>query len=153
MQIIGYRVTSAVVAIVSSLFIASPASAATVAELAIKWGLIGTWALDCSVDADRGNGARLSYVARGGKVFHNRDFGDVKDSQEVTSVRINSDNTLELVVWYTALKQKRQVTMMKVDRDALRAVSNREIGTDNYTVHNSKFTANGRETPVQNRCP
>jgi hypothetical protein len=66
-------------ALVFSLALARDASAETVAQTASKWGLIGTWALDCSLPPDRGKGALLAYeVAPGGRVVHRRNFGDVR---------------------------------------------------------------------------
>src|SRR6187431_204849 len=55
------------------------AQAQSIAETLSRWGLLGTWALDCSKPASSSNG-NLSYATRrAGQVSHERDFGDRQD--------------------------------------------------------------------------
>src|SRR5262249_2985718 len=77
------------------------------AETATRWGLLGNWKLDCSTPTSSGNG-RLSYVVRGGKLFHDRDFGDRKDSSPVTLATSRPDGSIEVVINFPSLKQTRQ---------------------------------------------
>jgi hypothetical protein len=125
--------------------------AQTTAQTASKWGLLGNWKLDCSAPASSSNG-NLAYAVRGGKLFHDRDFGDRKDSSPVTLATKKPDGSLELVIHFVGLKQTRQFLLMKGSDGRLRALSNRNADTNEYTIVGGKFTANGDETPWQTRC-
>ena len=71
-------------AILFSLTLTLEVSAETVAQTARKWGLIGSWSLDCSLPPDRNKGTVLAYViAPDGRVLHRRNFGESTDESEV----------------------------------------------------------------------
>jgi hypothetical protein len=139
-------------AIVFFLSLSLGASAETVAETARKWGLIGPWAQDCSVPADRDKGTVLAYeVEPGGRVVHRRDFGDVKDENEVLSAEVSSNGILRLRVSFSRLKETREFAMIKLPDGTIRAMYNRNSKGE-YTIRDGKFTANGNPTPPQHRC-
>ncbi len=139
-------------ALVFFLALAPDASAETVAQTARKWGLIGPWALDCSIRPDRGKGALLTYeVKPGGRVVHRRNFGDVKDENEVLSAVVSDQGILHLRVSFTGLKETREYGMMKQPDGTLRAMYNRNA-KDEYTIKDGKFTANGNPSPSQHKC-
>jgi hypothetical protein len=139
-------------AIVFSLLLSLGAAAETVAETARKWGLIGPWAQDCSVPADRDKGTVLAYeVEPGGRVVHRRDFGDVKDENEVLSAEVSSNGILRLRVSFSKLKETREFGMIKLPDGTIRAMYNRNSKGE-YTIRDGKFTANGNPTPPQHRC-
>jgi hypothetical protein len=125
--------------------------AQTIAETAVRWGLLGTWRLDCSQPRSRSN-PDLMYVVRGGKLYHDREFGDSRDSSAVMSATVKRDKSLEVVVNFVSLKQTRQFSFMKGPDGRIRAVSNRNVDTNDYTVRDGKFTSNGNMTPWQTRC-
>ena len=125
--------------------------AQTIAETASNWGLIGTWRLNCGAPPSRSDG-ELKYVVRGGKLFHDREFGDARDSSQVTSATRKADGSLELTVKFDSLSQTRQFTFMKGSDGRIRAVSNRNVDTNEYTIRDGKFTANGNTPPWQTRC-
>ena len=129
----------------------SAACAETVAETAARWGLIGVWRLDCSVPLST-SAPRLMFVVKNGQLFHDRDFGDRQDSSQVQSVTIKPDGSLDLVVRFTVLSQTRQFAFIKGGPDRKRAWYNRNVDTDEYTVVDGKFTANGNPTPWQFHC-
>ena len=73
------------------------ASAEPVADTASKWGLIDTWREDCSLPPGRGRGAVFSYeIGPNGRVFLRRNFGDVKDENEVLAAHVSQRNMLNL---------------------------------------------------------
>jgi hypothetical protein len=139
-------------ALVFFLGLAPDASAETVAQTVRKWGLIGPWALDCSIPPDRGKGALLIYeVKPGGRVVHRRNFGDAKDENEVLSAVVSDNGILHLRVQFTRLKETREYGMIKQPGGTLRAMYNRNA-QDEYTVKDGKFTANGNQSPWQHKC-
>ena len=127
------------------------AAAQSVTDTVSRWGLIGTWALDCTKPASNSNGY-LTYVVRGAKVVHERDFGDRRDSNDVQQARTGVGGTLDLVVHFPGLNQTRKFTMLMASDRRIRALANsRTDGTDE-TIKDGKFTANGGVTPWQTRC-
>jgi hypothetical protein len=127
--------------------------AQTVAETASKWGLLGTWRLDCTKPASRSDGA-LQYVVRGGKLFHDREFGDARDSSSVILATTKADGSLEIVVSFVSFSppQTRQFAFTKGSDGRIRAISNRNVDTNEYSIRDGKFTANGNTPPWQTRC-
>jgi hypothetical protein len=117
-----------------------------------RWGLLGTWALDCSKPASSSNGY-LSYVAdSAGKVSHNRDFGDRRDVNAVEQARTGRGGALELTVNFPGLSQTRKyTTVMGVD-GRIRTMANSKADGTEPTIKGGKFTANGHDTPWQTRC-
>lgn len=134
------------------LTLAFDASAETVAQTASKWGLIGSWALDCSLPPDRGKGALLAYeVAPGGRVVHRRNFGDVKDENQVLGAVVSGNGMLNLRVSFPGLKETREYGMMKQPDGTIRAMYNRNA-KEEYTIKDGNFTANGNSSPAQHKC-
>src|SRR5207248_9635719 len=85
------------------LTLAPGASASTVTETAGRWGLIGSWSLDCSLAPDRDRGTILIYAtARGGRLMFRRDFGDEKDDNEVGGAKVSDDGLLNLRGYVTS---------------------------------------------------
>ncbi len=128
------------------------ARAATTAETLAQWGLLGTWALDCSQPASSSNGY-LTYRAAGtGKVFHTRDFGSRQDSNEVVEATIGRDGMLGLVIHFPALAQTRKFVLMKGPDGRVRAMSNSTVEGAEQTIRDGRFTFNNQPTPWQVRC-
>jgi hypothetical protein len=102
-------------AVLFSLTLTLAAPAETVAETARKWGLIGTWSLDCSLAPDRNRDTLLTYqVASGERVVHRRNFGDTSDESEVVTAVVSGDGMLNLRVFFPALKQTREYGVLAV---------------------------------------
>ena len=72
------------------------AQAQSIAETLSRWGLLGTWALDCSKPASSSNGYLSYAIRRAGQVSHERDFGDRQDVNEVQQARLVLGGALEL---------------------------------------------------------
>jgi hypothetical protein len=124
-----------------------------VVETASNWGLLGTWRLDCSKPASRSDGA-LQYVVRGGKLFHDREFGDARDSNVVVSATRKANGSLEIAVNFVSFSppQTRQFSFVKGSDGRIRAISNRNVDTNEYSIRDGKFTANGNAPPWQTHC-
>lgn len=132
--------------------LASTAGAATLAATVVEWGLIGSWAIDCSLPPDRGKGAVLTYETEpDGRVMYRRDFGDAKDESEVVSAAADSDGVLNVTVFFPSLHQARQFGLLLQKDGSLRAIYNRSERGD-YTIRDGKFVKTGQPTPAQHRC-
>ncbi len=129
----------------------SGAVAQSNADIAQGWGLLGTWRLDCGRPRSREN-PDLKYVVRGGKLFHDRDFGDATDSQPVIAATPRPDNALELVVRFNGFSQTRQFIFVHGDSGTLRTVYNRDVDSGSQSITDGKFTANGEPAPWQYHC-
>jgi len=137
--------------VLAGVLAAAGASADTIPDTASKWGLLGTWRVDCSKQASWSD-PDLRYVVRGDKLFHDREFGDRRDSNAVLSATITPDNAIELVIRFDMLSQTRQWTYVKQSDGRIQAVSNRNVDNNEYTVRDGKYLANGNATPLQSRC-
>jgi hypothetical protein len=135
----------------ASLALAHGAAAQSAADTLRTWGLLGTWALDCTKPASASNGY-LSYVASGTKVVHQRDFGDRRDNNDVQQARTGVGGTLDLVVHFPGLNQTRKYTMLMASDRRIRAMSNSRIDGTEQSIRDGKFIHNGALTPWQTRC-
>ena len=128
------------------------ASAATVAETASRWGLIGRWSIDCHVPPDHDRGAVLSYqIAGRDKLVLHRDFGDSEDQASVTAADISDDNLLNLRIYFPLLKQTRELGLKREPNGSIRAIYNRTRKGE-YSIRDGRITASGQPTPSQFRC-
>ena len=131
---------------------ATAASAATVAETASRWGLIGRWSLDCHIPPDHDRGAVLSYqVTDRNKLVLHRDFGDSEDEAEVIAADISGDNQLNLRIYFPQLRQTRELGLARLPDGAIRTVYNR-ASKGAYSIKDGRITATGQPTPPQFRC-
>jgi len=139
----------------AALALALPAAAQTdpPAEVLAKWGMLGTWAVDCSLPPSRANGYS-TYEAEGtSDAVLRRDFGAelVRDRSQIQSARIAADGMLHMTINLASISQVRTNVFMKVGADGMRAFENR--GADgSYTVRDGKFLHNGAPTLPQYRC-
>jgi hypothetical protein len=129
-----------------------PGVAQSTAEIASRWGLIGTWALDCSQPASGSNGYLTYVVRRAGQVSHERDFGDRQDVNEVKQLSVGFGGALELVIDFPALKHARKFTLLMGPDGRIKAMANSRADGTEPTIRDGKFTGNGGETPWQVRC-
>jgi hypothetical protein len=90
-------------------------------------------------------------VAPGGRVVHRRNFGDVKDENQVVSAVVSTDGILNLRVSFPALKETREYGMMKQPDGTIRAMYNRNAKQE-YTIKDGNFTSNGNPSPKQSKC-
>jgi hypothetical protein len=138
-------------AILCLLTLTLDASAATVADTVLAWGLIGPWSLDCSVAPGPGNSALTTYaIIPGDRVVYRRDFGDSADESEVIAAEVSGDGMLNLRVVFPVLKQTREFGLLMQPDGTMRAIYNRDQKRQ-YTIKDGKF-GNGNQTPPQHKC-
>jgi len=145
-RVSAFVVTSALLA-----FAVSAASAQTAAEAAAQWGLLGTWKLDCSKQAST-NDPDLIFVVRQGRLIHDRNWGDGRDSSPVVSAGPSPDDGFRVRARFDSLSQTREWIYTRGSDGRIRSVSNRDVDTDKYTVRDGVITANGNPTAWQTRC-
>ena len=128
------------------------AHAETLAATVEQWGLLGSWAVDCTTRPDRDKGALLTYEIRGdGRVMYRRNFGDTKDENEVVSATVNAEGVLNLMVFFPSLHQTREFGVMLTKDGGLRAIYNRSERGE-YTIRDGKYVRSGAPTLAQQRC-
>ena len=141
---------SSVLALAFCLALPDAAAAQSVADTIGAWGLLGTWALDCTRPASQ-SGSLLTYAIRQGEAVHLRDFGDTQDENEILSAKRAADGSIELRVRFPHIDQTRDFALMKGPDGRIRSKFNR--GPDgSYTIRDGAFVANGARTPWQSRC-
>ncbi|MDA9433930.1 hypothetical protein [Bradyrhizobium sp. CCBAU 51627] len=129
-----------------------PGRAETLAATVAQWGLLGSWAVDCAAKPDRNTGALLTYeIRKDGRVMYRRDFGDVKDENEVVSATVNAEGLLNVMVYFPSLRQTREFGLMLAENGSLRAIYNRNERGE-YTIKDGKNVKTGAPTPSQQRC-
>jgi hypothetical protein len=132
--------------------VSTAASAATVAETASRWGLIGRWSLDCHAAPDHDRGAVLAYQITGrSKLVLHRDFGDAEDNAEVTAAAVSENGRLDLRIYFPQLRQTRELELARLPDGGIRTVYNRMRGGA-YSIKDGRITATGQPTPAQFRC-
>ena len=131
----------------------SLAHAETLAATIEQWGLLGSWAVDCTVKPDRDKGALLTYeIRKDGRVMYRRDFGEARDENEVVSASVNAEGLLNLMVYFPALHQTREFELLLAeDGGSMRAIYNRSERGE-YTIRDGKYVKSGAPTPPQQRC-
>lgn len=126
--------------------------AETLAATVEQWGLLGSWAVDCTVSPDRDRGALLTYeIRKDGRVMYRRNFGDAKDENEVVSATVNAEGLLNVMVYFPSLQQTREFGLMLEKDGSLRAIYNRSERGE-YTIRNGRYVKSGAPTLPQRRC-
>ncbi|CCD90492.1 conserved exported hypothetical protein [Bradyrhizobium sp. ORS 375] len=134
----------------ASAFVSAAAADETV-DIARGWGLIGTWAADCSAPPVKGRGAIISYeVTPDGNLIYRRDH-DPSDVNAVANARIEPDQTLVLSIVLPKARQTRENGITRTADGSIRSLFNRGED-DSYTIRDGRFVANGKPTPVLRKC-
>jgi hypothetical protein len=131
---------------------APTAGAETLAVTVEQWGLLGSWAVDCTARPDRDKSALLTYeIRKDGRVMYRRNFGETKDENEVVSANVNVEGSLNVMVYFPSLQQTREFGLRLSKQGSLRAIYNRSERGE-YTIKDGKYVATGEPTPAQQRC-
>lgn len=125
--------------------------AQTPAENAADWGLLGTWMRNCSKATGSGSNT-LSYVVVKGKHFQELNLSDGRDSYPVISAKKKPDGSIELLALFDSARKLYSLILAKDKTGRTRAVSTRDIDTNEYMISNGKYTENGKETAWLTRC-
>lgn len=131
---------------------ASLAHAETLAATVERWGLLGSWSVDCTLPPDRHEGTVLTYkISKDGRVIYRRNFGDARDENEVVSATVDAEGLLNVMVFFPSLHQTREFGLMLSNEGNLRAIYNRSERGE-YTIRDGKYVKTGAPTPAQQRC-
>lgn len=140
------------IAAVLWLAFTSQARAGTLVATVEQWGLLGSWAVDCTARPDRDKGALLTYeIRKDGRVMYRRNFGDAKDENEVVSATATAEGLLNVMVYFPSLRQTREFGLVLSKQGSLRAIYNRSERGE-YTIRDGKYVVTGAPTPAQQRC-
>jgi hypothetical protein len=145
------RLTTQFLAAVVLFLSAQAALAETPAEAAIRWGLLGSWRTDCSVPASRDDVVNI-YVVRGGRLFHDRSWGDGTDSSVVSSAVIRPDGTLDVLIIFTSLSQTRENLYKKAPDGRLIPLMSKNVDKDEYTIKDGKAVSTGKPLAPLRHC-
>lgn len=140
--------------VTAAYLLPASAMARDAADAAAKWGMIGTWAPDCTSGPSRSNVYLIYQRRSGGRLVHKRDFGDARDENDITETTLLPDGKLELVFDLKSLSppQKRRAVFEKVSDDVYRAFENQVVGTSDFSVKDGKLHSTGAPMRVANRC-
>ena len=138
-----------------ALAIAGPAAAQSPQQLATSWGLLGTWAIDCSAPPGDAN-PHYIYVWRQGQLFLDRDFGGgKKDSNTLTSLRSPAANQIEYIVSFGATdppQTRLHLWQKEPNPLRMRVISNRDVASGKLHVTNGRYPEDNQLTPWNRRC-
>ena len=135
------------------------AQAQSVADTIAEFGLIGTWATDCTQPASPSNFLTVYAIKPSGEVsrtYYDKP-GHVYDNYKITSVKRQAPDILSYEqVWdfdgspANVAGNRVQVLLNKAD-DKFQIVSSQ--GSDgSFFVKDRKFSGSGDESPWQSRC-
>lgn len=151
------RSMAGVAALAGCVLAAGAASAQTapaeVVRILNSWGLMGTWAVDCSRPVGQ-QWTRLRYaVGTDGRAVREVDFGNPIQNErlDVTGANIAKNGTLELTFYSPNGGQTRLLTLARMPNKSIRAMAAR-VRDGAVTVVGGRFTATGNETPTQQKC-
>ena len=136
------------------------ADAQSVADTIGQFGLIGTWAADCSKPASSDNYLMVYAASGGGEVsrtYYDQP-GHIYNRYKIVSATRQGSGTLTYEqVWDfdgnpANIAADRMTVVLKMSDGKFQVVSSQ--GSDgSYFVKDRKFTASGNESPWQVRCP
>jgi hypothetical protein len=127
-----------------------PVWAATTAETARKWGVIGTWAVDCAIPPDRDQ-PLIIYEVTADRMMMRRDYGNRKDENEVSSADVSEDGILTLRIFFPAFKTTRANGIVMQPDGSIRAVYNINAKGE-YIIRDGWFVASGNPTVALHKC-
>ena len=155
MQVRFFHPTAARIGVSLVLLASIVSSVVTAAEripldVAVDWGLLGHWALDCEGRPSNTN-PHYSYVMVGDKLLIRRDVGVLQDENKVISATIADDGGIELVTEYKAFSVVMTTRYIKDNADQFHPLFVRnDKGV--YGIQDGKSTKTGLAAPVMTRC-
>ena len=152
---IGARVVSRWCALAFGATILSGHSSAqaqqpSVIQTITRWGLLGTWAVDC--DKPSKDGSRVTYEIRNGRPAYVRDLGGGRrDIADIGRAFVNPDGSLVTRLDFSSVIGERYVTLIRGPDAKIRAKVN-QGANGSYTVFDGKTVHDGVPTRWQARC-
>jgi hypothetical protein len=155
-MLVSYRSLARVATVATILIAASHATAAraqTTAQTMEEWGLLGTWAVDCSQPPSARN-SYTSYVATsGGEVLQVRHLGRRQDSRRIQAAAVRRDGMIEVVTDFSDLGWGMHKTTFQKGTDGrIKAMRSGKLDGTQDTIRSGKFVRDGRPARWQSRC-
>ena len=125
--------------------------AQSAADTAGRWGLIGTWRYNCGTPPDEHDYIQV-FVARNGRLYHDRDWGAGTDSSVVPMASIRPNGDLDILIVFTSLGQTRENVFRKVSDGHMVAITSRNVDNDQHTIKDGKVVGSGATVPPLTRC-
>lgn len=119
-------------------------------DVAQKWGLVGTWAEFCDRPPARGNDY-ATYIRRGGELFLDRDFGDIRDTNRVAAASILPDGMISLSIVFGKLNQTR-INVFAIGPDGRRRTMFNSDTHGKFSVKDGILLGSGKPTSWLTRC-
>jgi hypothetical protein len=133
---------------VQGLYFPAHAATETAVDAASRWGLLGTWAPDCSKPASSNN-AFFDYIQKGPDLQLHRDSGDDSDTSTITAAVLGSDGTIEITIDLTKFLKVYTLVLAKSADGRYRVMSTHDE-TGAYSVKGGLL--NGKPTKWLTRC-
>jgi hypothetical protein len=149
------RKSAVVVAFFAVAMTAQPALSQGVAGTVRSWGLPGAWAVNCRAAHNASNPLETIVIEKSGRVMLHRNFGNLQDSNEILGARVNARGMLVLRVRFTSIRppETREWGMVKSRYgQRRRAIYNRNVADNTYTIRNGVVLATGRRSIPYRRC-
>lgn len=116
-----------------------------------KWGLLGTWALDCGSSASLQH-VHLTYAIKQGQAVYEREYGSGQDVNQILNAAIAADGSLELRMRLPKQAQTRDMAFTKSpDGGKYRTLFSRQRDGE-YTVKDGIIIATKAPTKWLTRC-
>jgi hypothetical protein len=141
----------ALLALVAALLPLQAALAETPGDAATRWGLIGTWRFKCGTPPSRDD-VVLTFAVRSNRLYHDRNWGDGKDSSLISSAAVLPNGMLDLTLEFTSLSQKRENVLRLTPDGKMITVTSRNAITDEYLIKNGKVVADDAPIAALTRC-
>jgi hypothetical protein len=141
----------ALTAVVIALITSGGTKADSTTDAIKQWGLVGTWAIDCSKPAARANGHFTYSIERDDIAVHARDFGNNRDRHEILEAIISPEGYLELRIRFPEFNETRVFALAKGPDGRYQTMFNHDT-KGNYTIRDGKLTGNGNPAPWITRC-
>jgi hypothetical protein len=149
---VSARMLACIVAGLVATSHAPAARAQTAADIMERWGLLGTWAVDCKRPPAINN-TYLSYVkSGGGKVLHERNFGNRRDSREVLSATVSPEGRIEVTADFGRGGGMRRWSLARVPDGRIRTMASSRVDGTGATIRDGRFVSGGRSSPWMRRC-
>ena len=130
---------------------APAATGQTVAATMERWGLLGTWAINCTRPPSMVNGY-ISYVRSwDGKILHVQGL-DHWSSREIIAASVTPDGLIELVADFGEAVGVWRWRLVKGADGRVRAMASSKIDGTGVTTRDGRSVHSGRETPWVSRC-
>jgi hypothetical protein len=119
-----------------------------------EWGLLGTWAIDCTVPIRDQNGNMLSIDLDSAQQLVYRRYHKRMDVNPITNITIQSEDKSQilLTVWMPKYKATRENLWIRDSDGNVHTGFNRSKEDGTYSIKDGLFIASGKPAPIFHKC-